>query len=120
MSSDRSDADGQDAGKFGVEGGLALLKYERDGFDEIGVEFVESIALCAGAGETGDLADIDASVGASFDDGCERAHGRTNGHDTGAGNAIARERTMSSPRTARSTRVESRIAGSAPPVGAPA
>ena len=42
---------------------------------EGGVEFVESFALRAGAGQTGDVADMDAAIGTSFNDGCEGAHG---------------------------------------------
>ena len=63
----RSDVDGQSAGEFGFEGGLAVLQYQREDFGEIGTEFIESFALCVGAGETGDVPDMETGVGRSCD-----------------------------------------------------
>jgi hypothetical protein len=44
--------------EFRVEGGVAVLEQEADGFLQIAVEFVECLALAVGAGESGDVPDI--------------------------------------------------------------
>ena len=61
---------------FSNHGGAAALADHCDDFPEIGVQFVERLALAVGAGKAGDITDIEPGIRASFDDCGIGLHGR--------------------------------------------